>query len=158
MLFRSEKRQRQYVFRSEKIQSVDDLTWKEALKIGLCQCAALIPGTSRSGATIIGGMFFGVPRKVATEFSFFLAIPVIGGATLYESLKLRHTLGATDWSGFGFALILGFVISFISAFICIRWLIRYVSSHDFKAFAWYRIIFGVVVLVTAFTGWVRWTN
>ena len=140
------------------IQSVDDLRWRDALKIGLAQCAALIPGTSRSGATIIGGMLLGVPRQVATEFSFFLAIPVIAGATLYELVKLRHVLGETSWGSFGPVLAVGFVVSFVSAFMCIRWLIRYVASHDFRAFAWYRIIFGLLVLLTATTGWVQWTN
>lgn len=143
---------------NNRIETVDDLRWQDALKIGLAQCAALIPGTSRSGATIIGGMLFGLPRKVATEFSFFLAIPVIAGATLYELIKLRHVLGETSWSTFGPVLAVGFVVSFISAFACIRWLIRYVASHDFKAFAWYRIVFGVVVLVTAWTGIVQWSN
>ena len=156
IIFWVEKRQGELTH--ESIHSVDDLTWREALKIGLCQCAALIPGTSRSGATIIGGMLCGVPRKVATEFSFFLAVPVIGGATLYEFIKLRHVLGETDWASFGPILSVGFVMSFISAFICIRWLIRYVSHHDFRAFAWYRIIFGLVVLVTAYTGLVQWSN
>ncbi|QWD80078.1 undecaprenyl-diphosphate phosphatase [Polynucleobacter sp. MWH-Spelu-300-X4] len=143
---------------NNRIQTIDDLRWQDALKIGLAQCAALIPGTSRSGATIIGGMLFGLPRKVATEFSFFLAIPVIAGATLYELIKLRHVLGETSWATFGPVLAVGFVVSFISAFACIRWLIRYVASHDFKAFAWYRIVFGVVVLVTAWTGIVQWSN
>jgi len=143
---------------NNRIQTIDDLRWQDALKIGLAQCAALIPGTSRSGATIIGGMLFGLPRKVATEFSFFLAIPVIAGATLYELIKLRHVLGETSWATFGPVLAVGFVVSFISAFACIRWLIRYVASHDFKAFAWYRIVFGVVVLVTAWTGVVQWSN
>ena len=143
---------------NNRIQTIDDLRWQDALKIGLAQCAALIPGTSRSGATIIGGMLFGLPRKVATEFSFFLAIPVIAGATLYELIKLRHVLGETSWATFGPVLAVRFVVSFISAFACIRWLIRYVASHDFKAFAWYRIVFGVVVLVTAWTGVVQWSN
>ena len=145
-------------FSNSRIQSVDDLRWQDALKIGLAQCAALVPGTSRSGATIIGGMLFGLPRKVATEFSFFLAIPVIAGATIYELMKLRHVLGETSWGSFGPSLAIGFVVSFISAFACIRWLIRYVASHDFKAFAWYRIVFGVIVLVTAWTGIVQWSN
>jgi undecaprenyl-diphosphatase len=143
---------------NNRIESMDDLRWKDALKIGLAQCAALIPGTSRSGATIIGGMLFGLPRQVATEFSFFLAIPVIAGATLYELVKLRHVLGETSWGTFGPVLAVGFVVSFISAFACIRWLIRYVASHDFKVFAWYRIVFGVVVLITAWTGVVQWSN
>jgi len=146
------------------IQSVDDLRWQDALKIGLAQCAALIPGTSRSGATIIGGMLFGLPRQVATEFSFFLAVPVIAGATLYELMKLRHVLGAlgsdgtSSWASFGPALGIGFAVSFVSAFVCIRWLIRYVATHDFTLFAWYRIIFGLVVLLTAFTGVVSWSH
>jgi undecaprenyl-diphosphatase len=143
---------------SRDIDSVDDLNWRDALKIGLAQCAALIPGTSRSGATIIGGMLFGLPRKVATEFSFFLAIPVIAGATLYELIKLRHVLGDASWSTFGPVLGIGFVVSFVSAFVCIRWLIRYVATHDFRIFAWYRIIFGVLVLLTAWTGVVQWSH
>jgi undecaprenyl-diphosphatase len=143
---------------SRDIDSVDDLNWRDALKIGLAQCAALIPGTSRSGATIIGGMLFGLPRKVATEFSFFLAIPVIAGATLYELIKLRHVLGDASWSTFGPTLGISFAVSFVSAFVCIRWLIRYVATHDFRIFAWYRIIFGVLVLLTAWTGVVQWSH
>jgi undecaprenyl-diphosphatase len=143
---------------TRNIDGVDDLNWRDALKIGLAQCAALIPGTSRSGATIIGGMLFGLPRKVATEFSFFLAIPVIAGATLYELIKLRHVLGDASWSTFGPTLVIGFVVSFVSAFVCIRWLIRYVATHDFRVFAWYRIIFGVLVLLTAWTGIVQWSH
>jgi undecaprenyl-diphosphatase len=143
---------------SRDIDGVDDLNWRDALKIGLAQCAALIPGTSRSGATIIGGMLFGLPRKVATEISFFLAIPVIAGATLYELIKLRDVLGDASWSTFGPVLGVGFVVSFVSAFVCIRWLIRYVATHDFRIFAWYRIIFGILVLLTAWTGAVQWSH
>jgi undecaprenyl-diphosphatase len=142
------------------IASVDDLSALDALKVGLAQCAALIPGTSRSGATIIGGMLFGLPRAVATEFSFFLAIPVIGGATLYELLKLWITpiqTSSTETMHFGWAIMVGFIAAFISAFICVRWLIQYVASHTFVPFAWYRIIFGVVVLITAYTGLVAWS-
>jgi undecaprenyl-diphosphatase len=164
IIFWAEARQKKFesevgngVLISRDIDSVDDLHWRDALKIGLAQCAALIPGTSRSGATIIGGMLFGLPRKVATEFSFFLAIPVIAGATLYELIKLRHVLGDTSWSTFGPVLGIGFAVSFVSAFVCIRWLIRYVASHDFRIFAWYRIIFGVLVLLTAWTGVVQWS-
>jgi undecaprenyl-diphosphatase len=165
VIFWAEARQRKLesdggdgVLISRQIESVDDLHWRDALKIGLAQCAALIPGTSRSGATIIGGMLFGLPRKVATEFSFFLAIPVIAGATLYELIKLRHVLGDTSWSSFGPTLGIGFAVSFVSAFVCIRWLIRYVATHDFRIFAWYRIVFGVVVLLTAWTGVVQWSS
>ena len=142
------------------IASVDDLQPWDALKVGLAQCAALIPGTSRSGATIIGGMLFGLPRAVATEFSFFLAIPVIGGATAYELIKLWvnpiQSSGA-EVIHFGWAIVVGFIAAFISAFICVRWLIQYVASHTFVPFAWYRIVFGMVVLITAYTGLVAWS-
>jgi undecaprenyl-diphosphatase len=139
------------------IEHVEDLSTKDAIKVGLAQCAALIPGTSRSGATIIGGMLFGLPRAVATEFSFFLAIPVIAGATIYEMYKLRQDIGNMDWSSFGPVLAVGFIAAFISAFFCVRWLIRYVSHHNFKPFAWYRIVFGVIVLATSALGIVNWT-
>ena len=140
------------------INSVDELTPLDALKIGLAQCAALIPGTSRSGATIIGGMLFGLPRAVATEFSFFLAIPVIGGATAYELLKIANSSHSIGFGDFMPALLVGFIAAFISAFICVRWLIHYVAHHNFIPFAWYRIIFGVVVLFTSYTGLVAWSN
>ena len=135
-----------------RIESVDDLNWHDALKVGLAQCFALVPGTSRSGATIIGGMLFGLSRQVATEFSFFLAIPVIFGATVYELYKERALLSADDLGIFA----LGFVFAFIAAFICVRWLLRFVATHDFKVFAWYRIAFGIIVLATAYTGLISW--
>jgi undecaprenyl-diphosphatase len=139
------------------IHSVDDLTPLDALKVGLAQCAALIPGTSRSGATIIGGMLFGLPRAVATEFSFFLAIPVIGGATAYELLKLWKN--PVSLSGdFTWAIVVGFISAFISAFICVRWLIHYVAGHNFIPFAWYRIVFGLLVLISAYSGLVAWSH
>jgi undecaprenyl-diphosphatase len=168
IIFWAESRQRQMAEAGNKtasagkrvIASVDDLKPSDAFKVGLAQCAALIPGTSRSGATIIGGMLFGLPRAVATEFSFFLAIPVIGGATAYELLKLWinpiQTSG-NETMHFGWAILVGFIAAFISAFICVRWLIQYVASHTFVPFAWYRIIFGVVVLITAYTGVVAWS-
>ena len=134
------------------IESVDELSPMHALKVGIAQCAALIPGTSRSGATIIGGMFFGLSRKCATEFSFFLAVPLLFGATGYSLWKARDLLSANDLPVFG----VGFVTAFISAFVVVRWLIRYVSTHDFTVFAWYRIVFGLLVLLTAFTGMVEW--
>jgi undecaprenyl-diphosphatase len=137
-----------------RVESVDQLKWKDALLLGLAQCAALIPGTSRSGATIIGGMFFGLSRKCATEFSFFLAIPTLFGATVYSLWKERALLSASDIPMFS----VGFVTAFISAFVVVRWLIRYVSTHDFTIFAWYRIAFGVIVLATAYTGAVSWTQ
>lgn len=136
-----------------RIESVDDITALDALKLGLAQAVALIPGTSRSGATIIGGLFFGLSRKAATEFSFFLAIPTLFAATVYQLYKERALLNADDigmWA-------VGFVAAFVSAFLCVRWLLRYISSHDFTIFAWYRIAFGVIVLVTAYTGVVQWT-
>ena len=146
----------------ERVKTVDDLTPMDAFKVGLAQCAALIPGTSRSGATIIGGMLFGLPRAVATEFSFFLAIPVIGGATAYELLKLwkspASTLTGHDPTGFGVAILVGFIAAFISAFICVRWLIHYVAGHNFIPFAWYRIVFGLLVLITSYTGLVAWSH
>lgn len=146
---------RRVILRS--IESIDDLSSKDALKVGLAQCAALIPGTSRSGATIIGGMLFGLPRQVATEFSFFLAIPVIAGATVYEMYKLYHEIVDMDWVSFGPVLALGFICAFCSAFLCVRWLIKYVSHHNFKPFAWYRIGFGMLVLLTSYLGIVNWS-
>ena len=159
IIFWAELRQTRLVHSSSKsnIQSVDDLTPLDALKVGLAQCAALIPGTSRSGATIIGGMLFGLPRAVATEFSFFLAIPVIGGATAYELLKLWKN--PVSLSGdFVWAIVIGFIAAFISAFICVRWLIHYVAGHNFIPFAWYRIVFGVLVLLSAYSGLVAWSH
>ncbi len=134
------------------IDSVDELTWRDALKLGLAQCAALVPGTSRSGATIIGGLFFGLSRKCATEFSFFLAIPTLFAATFYSLWKARDLLTASDIPVFS----VGFVAAFISAFVVVRWLIRFVSTHDFTIFAWYRIAFGLVVLATSYSGMVQW--
>jgi undecaprenyl-diphosphatase len=135
-----------------RIDDVDAMRWSDALTIGCCQALALIPGTSRSGATIIGGMLFGLSRRAATEFSFFLAIPTLFAACIYEAVKNRHLLQAAALPAFG----VGFVAAFISAFVCVRWLIRYVSHHDFKPFAWYRIAFGVVILATAYMGLVAW--
>lgn len=134
------------------VEAVDDLNWKDALKVGFAQALALIPGTSRSGATIIGGLFFGLSRRAATEFTFFLAMPTLIAATLYELYKERALLSSHDLGMWA----VGFVASFISAFLCVRWLLRYISSHDFTVFAWYRIAFGLVVLGTYYSGWVRW--
>jgi len=157
VIFWAEKRQQTVMARKNHIQTVDDLTPLDAFKVGLAQCAALIPGTSRSGATIIGGMLFGLPRAVATEFSFFLAIPVIGGATAYEILKLWKT--PISLSGdFTWAIVIGFIAAFVSAFICVRWLIHYVAGHNFIPFAWYRIVFGLLVLLSAYTGLVAWSH
>ena len=136
-----------------RIEDVDQMTPLDALKVGLAQTLALIPGTSRSGATIIGGLFFGLSRKAAAEFSFFLAVPTLMAAGAYDAFKSRHLFTAADVPIFA----LGSLCAFTSAFLCVRWLLRYVSRHDFSVFAWYRIVFGVVVLVTAFTGLVRWS-
>jgi undecaprenyl-diphosphatase len=147
-----EKRHRRVMY--SRVDSVDDMSAVDALKVGLAQCFALIPGTSRSGATIIGAMAFGLSRRAATEFSFFLAIPTLFGATVYSLYKERALLSAADLPMFG----VGALSAFISAFFCVRWLLRYISSHDFMIFAWYRIVFGGIVLVTALTGWVQWAE
>jgi len=125
-----------------RVNAVDEMTWKDALKVGLAQCFSLIPGTSRSGATIMGGMVFGLSRQVATEFSFFLAVPIMFAATGYQLVKYRALLTADDVGPFA----VGFVVSFIAALAAVKGLIRYVAHHDFRAFAWYRIALGVVVL------------
>lgn len=137
---------------SVRIHSVDDMTPMDAVKVGLVQCLAMIPGTSRSGATIIGGMLLGLSRKASTDFSFFLAIPTLIGAGVYSLYKERALLSMADVPLFA----VGLVFSFISAWLCVRWLLRYISTHDFVPFAYYRIAFGVVVLITAWTGWVKW--
>lgn len=138
--------------RRARVETVDDMTPLDALKVGLVQCLALIPGTSRSGATIIGAVWFGFSRRCATEFSFYLGIPTLMGAGAYSVLKQRDALHAGDLPVF----LVGSALAFFSALLCIRWLIRYVSSHDFTVFAWYRIVFGAVVLFTAYTGLVSW--
>ena len=135
-----------------RIAAIDDMRWTDALKVGCAQALALVPGTSRSGATIIGGMLFGLSRVAATEFSFFLAIPTLFAATGYSLWKDSTLLSVQSLPPFA----IGFAAAFISAFICVRWLIRYVAHHDFVPFAWYRIAFGVVILVTAYAGIVEW--
>jgi undecaprenyl-diphosphatase len=135
-----------------RIESIDQMRWSDALKIGFAQALALIPGTSRSGATIIGGMLFGLSRPAATEFSFFLAIPTLLAATGYELVRNRDLLVADDLAMIG----VGFVVAFISALLVVRWLLRYVAHHDFVPFAWYRIAFGLVIIGTAYAGLVRW--
>jgi undecaprenyl-diphosphatase len=138
--------------RHARVQGVDDMRWRDALLVGCVQCLALIPGTSRSGATIIGAMVFGFSRRAATEFSFFLGIPTLVAAGVYSLWKERGALSMADVPMFA----VGFVVSFFSAWLCIRWLIRFVATHDFKGFAWYRIVFGGVVLFTAWGGYVQW--
>ncbi len=140
---------RQHVIR---VHEVEEMRWQDALKVGFAQALAMIPGTSRSGATIIGGLFFGLSRKAATEFSFFLAIPTMFAATLYDVYKNRELFSADDLSLFA----VGGVASFISAFLVVRGLIRFISRHDFTWFAWYRIAFGVAVLATHYLGLIHW--
>jgi len=140
--------------RNSRVESTQSMSSLDALKVGFAQCFALIPGTSRSGATIIGGMLFGLSRKAATEFSFFLAVPTLIAAGAYDSWKNRHLFSIDDAGMWG----VGLVVSFVSAFLVIRWLIRYVATHDFRWFAWYRIAFGILVLLTAWFGWVNWTD
>ncbi|MDQ0569214.1 undecaprenyl-diphosphatase [Variovorax paradoxus] len=139
---------------SVRIEHVDDMTMWDALKVGLVQCFAMIPGTSRSGSTIIGGMLLGLSRQAATDFSFFLAIPTLIGAGAYSLYKERALLSAADIPLFA----VGLVFSFLSAWLCVRWLLKYISTHDFIPFAWYRIAFGIVVLATAWTGVVVWAE
>jgi undecaprenyl-diphosphatase len=136
-----------------RIHSVDEMTAVDALKVGLVQCLAMIPGTSRSGATIIGGMFLGLSRKAATDFSFYLAIPTLIGAGAYSLYKERDLLSLADAPMFA----VGLIFSFISAWVCVRWLLRYIASHSFVPFAWYRIGFGIAVWITAYTGWITWS-
>jgi undecaprenyl-diphosphatase len=138
--------------RDARVETTQAMTALDAFKVGIAQCFALIPGTSRSGATIIGGMLFGLSRRAATEFSFFLAVPTLIAAGAYDSWKNRSVFSGADagmWA-------IGLAVSFVSAFLVIRWLIRYVATHDFRWFAWYRIAFGIVVLLTAYYGWVNW--
>ena len=136
-----------------RIQEVEEMSWKDALKVGLVQCLAMVPGTSRSGATIIGGMLMGLSRKAATDFSFYLAIPTLIGAGAYSLFKERALLSWADVPMFG----VGLLASFVSAWLCVRWLLRFIATHSFTGFAWYRIVFGVVVLATAWSGWIPWT-
>lgn len=135
------------------ITDVDQMSVMDALKVGLVQCFAMIPGTSRSGATIIGGMLLGLSRKAATDFSFYLAIPTLIGAGAYSLYKERALLSMADAPMFA----VGLIVSFISAWLCIKWLLKFIATHSFVGFAYYRIVFGVIVLLTAWTGWVQWT-
>lgn len=136
-----------------RIQEADDMRWTDALKLGLVQCLALVPGTSRSGATIIGGMLLGLSRKAATDFSFYLAIPTLIGAGAYSLVKERAQLSTADLPMFA----VGLLFAFISAWFCVRWLLRYISTHSFTPFAWYRIAFGILVLLTSWSGLVQWS-
>jgi len=135
-----------------RIAEVEDMRWQDALKVGLVQCMAMIPGTSRSGATIIGGMLLGMSRKAATDFSFYLAIPTLIGAGGYSLYKDRALLSVADAPLFA----VGLLFSFLSAWVCVRWLLKFISTNSFEVFAWYRIVFGLVVLGTSYTGVVTW--
>jgi len=137
-----------------RVETVEELNAIDALKLGLAQACALIPGTSRSGATIIGGMLFGLSRKAATEFSFFLAIPTLLAATAYQLYKERALLSLDDLGMW----VVGFLAAFGSAFLCVRWLLRFIATHNFTPFAWYRIGFGCLILLTSHFGWVNWTQ
>ena len=141
---------REHVIHAE---TVDDMTWKDAVKIGFAQCLAMIPGTSRSGSTIIGGLLFGLSRKAATEFSFFLAMPTMVGAVVYSGYKYRHLFQPDDLPVFA----IGFVTSFVFAMIAVRALLKFISNHSYAAFAWYRIAFGLLILATWQFGWINWT-
>jgi undecaprenyl-diphosphatase len=125
-----------------RVENVDSMTWSDALKVGIAQCFSLIPGTSRSGATIMGGMVVGLSRQVATEFSFFLAVPIMFAATGYQVVKYRALFTREDLLPFA----IGFVVSFVFALLAVKALIRYVAHHDFNGFAWYRIVLGIAVL------------
>jgi undecaprenyl-diphosphatase len=138
---------------AQRVQDVDAVGWKDALAVGAIQCLALIPGVSRSGATIIGAMALGFSRRAATEFSFFLAIPMIFGAATYDLYRNHHLLSWDDLPFFA----VGLVVSYLSAWVCVKWLLRYVSSHTYVPFAWYRIAFGLLILATAYGGVVDWT-
>lgn len=135
------------------IMEVDEMRWRDALKVGFAQALALIPGTSRSGATILGGLYFGMSRKAATEFSFFLAVPTMFAAVFYDVYKNRALLSMDDVGLFT----VGSLAAFVSAFLAVRGLLRYISRHDFSVFGWYRIIFGLLILVSGYTGWVVWS-
>ena len=135
-----------------RIVNVESMTPWDALKVGLVQCLAMVPGTSRSGATIIGGMLLGMSRKAATDFSFYLAIPTLIGAGAYSLYKERALLSMADVPMFA----VGLLFSFLSAWLCVRWLLRYIATHSFVVFAWYRIAFGIVVLATSYSGMVVW--
>jgi len=137
-----------------EVDHVDDMRWTHALKIGLVQCLAMIPGTSRSGSTIIGGLLFGLSRKAATEFSFFLAMPTMVGAAVYSGYKYRDLFQPGDLPVFA----IGFVVSFIFAMIAVRGLLKFIANHSYAVFAWYRIAFGLLILATWEFGWVDWST
>ena len=137
-----------------RVETVEAMTWIDALKIGCAQCLALVPGTSRSGATIIGGLLFGLSRKAATEFSFFLAMPTMVGATVYSAYKYRELFQPGDFAVFA----IGFVTAFVFAMIAVRALLKFIGNHSYAAFAWYRIAFGLLILATWQLGLIDWST
>lgn len=137
-----------------RIEHVDDMHWTDALKIGCAQCLAMIPGTSRSGSTIIGGLLFGMSRTAATEFSFFLAMPTMVGAAVYSGYKYRDLFQASDLPVFA----LGFLVSFLFAMIAVQGLLKFIAHHSYAVFAWYRVAFGLLILLTWQFHWVDWST
>lgn len=137
-----------------RIEHVDDMRWTDALKIGCAQCLAMIPGTSRSGSTIIGGLLFGLSRTAATEFSFFLAMPTMVGAAVYSGYKYRDLFQASDLPVFA----LGFLVSFLFAMIAVQGLLKFIAHHSYAVFAWYRVAFGLLILLTWQFHWVDWST
>ncbi|WP_213663413.1 undecaprenyl-diphosphate phosphatase [Stutzerimonas stutzeri] len=135
-------------------ETVDDMRWTHALKVGFAQCLALVPGTSRSGSTIIGGLLFGLSRKAATEFSFFLAMPTMVGAAAYSGYKYRDLFQPGDFPVFA----IGFVTSFLFAMLAVRALLKFIGNHSYAAFAWYRIVFGIIILATWQFGLIDWST
>jgi undecaprenyl-diphosphatase len=135
-------------------ETVDEMTWVDALKVGFAQCLAMIPGTSRSGSTIIGGLLFGLSRKTATEFSFFLAMPTMIAASVYSGYKYRDLFQPGDLPVFA----IGFIAAFIFAMIAVRGLLKFIATHSYDVFAWYRIAFGLLILATWQFGWVDWSS
>jgi undecaprenyl-diphosphatase len=128
------------------------MTTLDALKVGFAQCFGLIPGMSRSGSALIGGMLFGLSRNVATEFSFFLGVPTLGAASLYSLWKDRDLLSVADISTFA----VGLIVSYIVALFVIKWLIRFVATNTLVVFAWYRVAFGVAIFASGYFGWINW--
>ena len=137
-----------------RVHDVDDMRWQDALKVGFAQCLAMVPGTSRSGATIIGGLLVGLSRKTATEFSFFLAVPTMVGATVYSVFKHRHEFILADFPVFA----IGFIAAFLVAAWVVKALVAFVSTHGFTVFAWYRIVFGLFIFISAWAGWINWLS
>ncbi len=137
-----------------RVHDVDDMRWQDALKVGFAQCLAMVPGTSRSGATIIGGLLVGLSRKTAAEFSFFLAVPTMIGATVYSVLKHRHEFILADLPVFA----IGFIAAFLVAAWVVKALVAFVSTHGFTVFAWYRIVFGLFIFISAWAGWINWLS